>query len=48
MDQPIEHLWNVIDELDEKISYLLNRVTLLEMRIENLEKKLDEDESPSF
>ena len=46
MDQPIEHLWNVIDELDEKISYLLNRVTLLEMRIENLEKEKGENDSP--
>jgi hypothetical protein len=47
MDSEIEYLLNAIEEIDEKISRILNRLAIMDMRIENLEKRPDEDESPS-
>jgi FtsZ-binding cell division protein ZapB len=47
MSSEIEYLMRTVEELDEKIFRLMNQVELLKMRIENLEKKADEDESPA-
>lgn len=47
MSSQIEYLLRAVDEIDEKLSRILNWLAMLEMRIENLEKRLDEDESPS-
>lgn len=47
MSSEIEYLLQALEDAESRIAFLLNKVALLEMRIENLEKRLDEDESSS-
>lgn len=47
MESILEYLIQKVEELEEQNAWLINRLILAEMRIENLERRLDEDESPS-
>jgi hypothetical protein len=47
MDSILEYLISKVDELEEQNAWLINRLKLAEMRIENLEKKVDDLHSPT-
>ena len=47
MDSILEYLISKVDELEEQNAWLMNRLLLAEMRIENLEKKVSENQSPT-